>query len=161
LPGPCRSGGLVRRALPRAHQPDPGVAGGDALLGSIAPHFAKLIGAGRRIEDFVERFKPPAPYPRPPAGTTATPQVDWSNLRPVTKMIYKHRSALLHSGTPFPADLCVPPLMINDVPEERPIGVSSTASNTTWPASETPVRLHTFAYLTRGAILNWCGMAVA
>ena len=46
-------------------------AGGDALLASIAPHFVKLIGAGRRVEDFVETFKPPAPHPRPPTGATA------------------------------------------------------------------------------------------
>jgi hypothetical protein len=45
--------------------------------------------------------------------------------------------------------------MIGDVHEERPLGLSSTAGNTTWLASETPIRLHTFAHLTRGAILNW------
>jgi hypothetical protein len=128
---------------------------GEELLTSIAPYFVSLIGATRRFEDFIETFKPDPPYPRPPVGTNTSPRVDWSNLRPVVKTIYQHRSALLHNGTPFPADLCVPPLMIDNVPEEKPLGYSSSVGNVTWSARETPIRLHTFAHLTRGAILNW------
>lgn len=131
-------------------------ADGAELLAAISPHFTRLIGAVRRFEDFVVTFKPEPPYERPTAA-----QVDWHNLRPVVKTIYQHRSRLLHNGTPFPADLCVPPIMIDGVPEEKPIGISSTAGNTTWTAAETPIRLHTFAYLVRGAILRWWAEAVA
>lgn len=129
--------------------------GGDQLLATIAPYFTRLIGASQRFEDFVEEYKPDPPWPRPPNGTNATPQVDWNNLRPIVKTIYRHRSELLHNGTPFPADLCTPPVMIDGIPEERPLGVSSTSGNTTWTIDETPIRLHTFAHLTRGTILKW------
>jgi hypothetical protein len=130
-------------------------ADGSDLLAAISPHFTRLIGAVRRFEDFVLTFKPDPPHDRP---TTA--QVDWSNLRPTMKTIYQHRSRLLHNGTPFPADLCVPPIMIDGVPEEKPIGISSTAGNTTWTAAETPIRLHTFAHIVRGAILQWWNKGV-
>ncbi len=129
--------------------------GGDQLLTAISPHFVRFIGASRRFEDFIEEYKPAPPYPRPPNGKNATPQVDWNDLRPIVKAIYKHRSALLHNGTPFPADLCTPPLMIDEIPEEKPLGLSSTSGNTTWSIEDTPIRLHTFAHLARGTILNW------
>lgn len=141
------------------HFPEPArlirEAGGDQLLAAISPPFARLIGAGPRLADFIESFRPDPPDPRPPTGTNATPQVDWNNLRPIAKTIYGHRSALLHNGTPFPAALRVPPLMIGDVPEEKPLGMGSSSGNTTWPAADTPIHLHTFAHLTRGALLNW------
>jgi hypothetical protein len=149
--------------------------GGDELLTKVAKHFKGLIGASRGFLDFVERYKPEPPDERPPTAVirnlwddsgaltpsspeTVTPvetRVDWDNLRPTLKTIYRHRSALLHSGTPFPADLCLPPNRIDGIPAERPLGRQSSAGTTTWTASDTPIHLHTFAHLTRGALLNW------
>jgi hypothetical protein len=159
--------------------PDPAAllreSGGDELLANVARHFTKLIGAGRRYQDFIEKFKPEPPYERPPVATirdysdesgaikpqspesisTVETRVDWDNLRPTLSKIYAHRSALLHSGTPFPAVLCFPPILIDGVPTERPIGRQSNAGNTAWAAEDTPIHLHTFAYLARGTLLNW------
>lgn len=149
--------------------------GDDELIAKIASHFTKLIGAGRRLEDFIERFKSKPPCERPPVGvvrnlwddsgnimpisaetvSTVETQVDWNNLRPTIKKIYKHRSELLHNGTPFPAALCFPPTPIDGKPTERPIGSESYADNTTWTAEDTPIHLHTFAHLVRGTLLNW------
>lgn len=108
------------------HFPEPAQliqqAGGDDLLAEVAPHFSRLIGASRRVQDFVEAFRPEPPPLRPPNA-----QVEWTNLRKVTRTIYEHRSALLHNGTPFPAALCVPPLLINEIPEEKPVGITSSS----------------------------------
>ena len=41
-------------------------------------------------------------------------------------------------------------------PEERPSYISAGAAGAVWQAKDLPMYLHIFAYMTRGALLNWC-----
>ena len=126
------------------------------ILAAIASYFMPLIGASRRLEEFVIRFRPSPPSLRPPAdGSGRLRQTDWSNLRPVVKAIYKHRSTFLHGGVPIPPALCMPPAMVDGIPEEWPLGTPLDTGGATWSEEELSINLHTFAYLTRGVLLNW------
>ena len=40
-------------------------------------------------------------------------------------------------------------------PEERPSYISAGAAGAVWQAKDLPMYLHIFAYMTRGALLNW------
>ena len=70
--------------------------------------------------------------------------------------VYGYRSKALHSGTPFPDPMCSAPLKDTDsCPEERPSYISASAAGAVWQAKDLPMYLHIFAYIIRGALLNW------
>lgn len=78
-------------------------------------------------------------------------------MKAALRKIYAYRSRALHSGTPFPNPMCRAPLRHRDgeIPEEIPAGLASGALGATWLAEDTPMLLHTFAHIARGALLNW------
>lgn len=131
-------------------------AGGMDLLKGVAKEFKRLLSAGRRVQTFVETFRPSPPSKRP---TDPSDRVNWEDeLIDHVKKVYALRSSLLHSGTPFPAPLLAgigeSELEAGDYFPERPTGVWGSGQSE-WDASELPMHLHVFAYVVRGSLLNW------
>lgn len=130
-------------------------AGGEDLLRRAAEELAPIMGATRKFVQFILKFMPDPPGIRPPSGT----QLDWSP--PVVEralyIIYNYRSRALHGGIPFPYPMCEPPMKYqeSDPPAEIPLGLAMRAMGGTWLHEDTPMLLHTFEYLVRGALLNW------
>jgi hypothetical protein len=145
-----------RESQPRATDLIEALDGGRVQLPAVAAEFARLLGAGRRVRAFVARYRP-EPLPHRPQRTAW--QVDWEQLDAAVKTIYAHRSALLHEG------LALPPAMAGAFVERDDNGVfaeclSSNAvhasGSTAWLPGAAPMHLWVFAYLVRGALLNWC-----
>lgn len=135
-------------------------AGVEDLVPKVARTLKGVIGAESKLVGFVEAFMPPEPETRPTFG-----KVDFGAdaMRASIKRVYKLRSRALHSGIPFPAPMCLPPERYDDGPfQERPLGLATATLGASWKAEDTPMLLHVFAYLTRGALLNWWrGMATS
>jgi hypothetical protein len=95
----------------------------------------------------------------PPRRPVQWAQQSWEprDMKKSLGLIYGHRSNALHGGIPFPAPMCLAPMTIgsNPMPVEVPIGLSSSTKGATWAAKDTPMLLHTFEYIARGALLNW------
>ncbi|MBL3575586.1 hypothetical protein JMK10_00315 [Rhodovulum sulfidophilum] len=128
-------------------------SGAEALVPQIAKMMKGVIGATNKFLTFMEEFAPDAPVDRPSRG-----RIDFSSekLSHALKRIYELRSRALHAGIPFPFPMCRPPGVDEEsVPEERPTGLGCGALGATWNVDDTPMLLHTFAYLTRGALLEW------
>lgn len=127
--------------------------GAGALVPKIAKMMKGVIGATDKFLTFMQTYAPDAPAERPQWG-----RLDFSPelLKPALKRIYELRSRALHGGIPFPFPMCHPPeIPSGTVPEEIPTGLGAAALGATWAIEDTPMLLHTFAYLTRGALLKW------
>jgi hypothetical protein len=122
------------------------------LLDWLAPKVAWLFGATTKFLDFTLTFLPDPPAIRPSSPAF---QVDWARMQDHLNTIYDWRSRDLHEGTPIPAPMCAPPYPFEGVASERPMGISSWYGSGNWVAADTPMLLHTFAYVVRGALLNW------
>ena len=127
--------------------------GGEALLGTVANSMADYMGATRKFIDFVQTFLPQPPAERPAPAF----QHDWdlAAIRESMRVIYGWRSKALHSGIPFPAPMCIPPIRGEGGYEEKPHGLATSAQGGTWVARDTPMNLHTFEYIARGCLKNW------
>ena len=82
---------------------------------------------------------------------------DFTRLKKGVNLIYKYRSRALHSGQPFPAPLLETPWSGDMAhPTEVPMGLwTQVGSHNTWMAKDLPLLFHTFAALTRRALLAW------
>jgi hypothetical protein len=128
-------------------------AGGDALVGQVAPHLAHLVKSTYRFMEFMVAFDPGPPANRPSFEWARVP---WHELRRRLGLIYGYRSACLHEGVPFPGPLCVPPVGIGEELLELPPGLWSAAGSTQWSARDLPMYLWVFEHVVRGALLRWC-----
>jgi hypothetical protein len=128
-------------------------AGGEPLLLAVANVMADYMGATRKFLDFVQAYLPQPPSERP----APVFQHDWAPaaIRDSMKVIYDWRSKALHSGIPFPAPMCLPPIKVEGGFEEKPQGLASSSQGGTWLAKDTPMTLHTFEYIVRGCLLTW------
>ncbi len=81
--------------------------------------------------------------------------MNWGNLRGAVPRIYDWRSAALHGGTPIPAPMCYPPIAHDGAISERPFGDAAGTSTAMWDNDETPMLLHVFEHIARGALLRW------
>lgn len=124
------------------------------VLGTTATALRDMTRATAKFVGFTARFAPEPPAKRPQWG-----RFDYrpANMKAALRKIYAYRSRALHSGTPFPNPMCRAPFGHGDgeVPEEVPAGLASGALGATWLADDTPMLLHTFAHIARGALLNW------
>jgi hypothetical protein len=123
------------------------------LVPKIAHTLRGVIGATPKFVGFMETFMPPEPTVRPQFG-----RLDFAPeaLRDAMKRVYGLRSRALHAGIPFPSPMCRPPdRSENGVAEETPTGLAAATLGASWKTVDTPMLLHSFAYLTRGALLNW------
>jgi hypothetical protein len=130
--------------------------GGEEIACRVAEKFAGTIGATKKFVDFLLNFLPDPPDSRPASWT----QVDWTrdNLEGGFRKIYSHRSNALHNGIPFPAPMCAPPARYESswaAVCERPGMLAASQGGGTWLASDLPMHLHIFEYITRKAINSW------
>jgi len=129
-------------------------AGDDSLVEDIAGLFAGTLGATKKFLSFLLEFIPPAPTKRPPEA-----QVSWSpdEMKGFLKVIYGHRSKALHDGVPFPPVMCQRPHQAQgwEVPAEAPVEGTYRNAYGVWKRENTPMFLHTFEYIVRGALLKW------
>ena len=126
------------------------------LADRVAKEFAESLGMTKKFVDFLLVHLPAPPGKRPPEWV----QVDWSkdNLGRVLRQIYRYRSKALHDGMRFPAPMCAPPPYVDEKKEavaERPLGLAMSSYGGTWLASDTPMFLHAFEYITRHALNAW------
>jgi hypothetical protein len=133
-------------------------AGGQQHAENVGAMLADLVRSTDRFSRFMDEFAPAPPARRPEEQL----QIDWSELPELLRVIYGFRSRALHSGLPFPAPMCEPPITWgSDVPVEKPPwlssqhGVSVEQGASAWAAEDIPMYLHTFEYLARGALLTW------
>ncbi|WP_169041627.1 MULTISPECIES: hypothetical protein [Sphingomonadaceae] len=125
----------------------------DNLIPKMARAFKGVIGATSKFVGFLEAFSPGEPEKRPTFG-----KLDYSQqaMAAAFNRIYALRSRALHAGVPFPYPMCIPPERYDDGPyAEVPGGLAVSARGATWSRNDTPMLLHTFAYLARGALLTW------
>ncbi len=130
--------------------------GGDALLDEVARVVAQGMRAGYKFRQFLSKFAPPAPDPRP-AEWAATVWTG-SKLNSILITIYNHRSKALHESLPFPIPMCDPPQVFGEGETrwltEKPAGTTGVMGGI-WAATDLPMLLWGFQYLVRGALLNW------
>jgi hypothetical protein len=128
---------------------------GEGLVARVAKEFAPITRAKQKFVRFVLEFLPDPPSNRPPPET----QFEWSRaaMKDALSRIYEYRSKALHEGTPFPYPMCEHPLRYSasDLPAEIPLGLAARYLGGTWLREDTPMLLHTFEYIVRGALLNW------
>jgi hypothetical protein len=126
--------------------------GGQQHAENVGAKLADMVRSADRFARFMEEFGPGPPARRPEEHL----QIDWSEIHGRLKTIYEFRSRALHSGTPFPAPMCEPPMTWGtDVQVEKPPWISSQQGASVWAAADIPMYLHTFEYLARGALLAW------
>ena len=131
-------------------------ASGSELVEKVADLISHTLGATKKFMDFTTRFLPDEPKDRP---KTELRRVKWEKaaLRKILRKVYEYRSRSLHGGIPFPA-----PMLDTDFygaepcPPERPLAAGAYHSRGgTWLSDDTPINLHCFHYIVRGALLNW------
>lgn len=124
------------------------------LLDDLARPLSRLVKATSKFVSFLLAFLPSPPEIRPPDHFRVSFEAE--QLRKALGTIYAHRSEALHDGTPFPISMC-DGILYHDkgVSEEKPSGLASASASGVWLAEDCPMHLHIFAYIVRGAILNW------
>lgn len=127
----------------------------EETLDAVAAFLAPYVGSAQKFADFVVSNCPKPPEDRPPEAG----QVSWqpAELRRVMKKVYHYRSKALHEGKPFPSPMCGPPMAFAGWKHgaEKPIGEAMGGLGSVWLATDTPILLNTFEYITRQALLNW------
>ena len=109
-------------------------------------------GATKRFVDFVSAYAPSPPAERPSIGA-----LKWTDMKRHADLIYHWRSRALHDGLPFPPTMSEIPRAYADdgIPAETPLGLGVSSGTSSWRREVTPMLLHTFAYIVRGALIRW------
>jgi hypothetical protein len=124
----------------------------DAVKGEVAKLLAPQMKATRTFIDFMQACVPAPPEVRPEDYD----QVEWASMGKHARVIYGHRSDALHSGKPFPMPMLERPRRTGSgAMEEKPPGLNAGGLGGVWDATESPMLLSTFEYITRGALLHW------
>lgn len=129
---------------------DPGV------FRRVAKEVSSILRSTKRFIDFALRYLPDPPEARP-EGTSLQVAWDSGSMGKILTKVYKYRSRFLHTALPFPAPMLgsfqvpgvVPP------PEVPMVGLGSYSHGGTWTRKDTPITLHCFHYIVRGALINW------
>jgi hypothetical protein len=131
---------LTRDATPEVHR-------------FVAKDLVGIFKATEKFIDFTMAHLPDPPATRPPEGF----RLDWARMAENLELVYAWRSRDLHGGTPIPVPMCEPPHQLNGhpAPIEVPLGLATWTGSATWTNADIPMLLHTFAYITRGTLLNW------
>ncbi len=95
----------------------------DVRLG-VAKHLAGQVKATMAFKDFVVKYAPEPPEPRP--GNDA---LGWEAMRDHAGVIYRHRSKALHDGKPFPLPMFGPPFVQpSGAVQEVPMSMNTAAA---------------------------------
>ena len=127
--------------------------GGEEHVKNVAELIVPYMGATKKFIDFLLEFLPSPPVNRPRESFQHSWEV--GEIKKSLKKIYEYRSATLHGGNTFPAPMCFPPEIINNIPSEVPMGLATMAKGGIWKIEDTPILLHTFEYIVRRALINW------
>ena len=113
----------------------------------------KRWGPTGRFKGFLQAFCPGPPESRPKQCY----QHDWDRktLEVSFTKVYEWRSAFVHEGILFPKPMCMPPHFEDARYSEIPTGLATSAQGGGWRAADTPLMLHLFEHMVRGAILEW------
>lgn len=124
---------------------------GDEYAQRVSDLLADLVGSTRRFVAFLLDNAPAAPLPRPSHSG-----VDWTNLKPALAKAYSWRSLALHTGTPIPWGMSMPPMKTDTggMTETAP-GIGTIEDGIELPLSELPMLLSTFEYIARNALVRW------
>jgi len=131
------------------------------LIDPVADILGKYTRATKKFIDFLLAFSPEPPSERPTKFLQFS--FNHKDLKVAASLIYGHRSENLHSGTAFPLPMCTPPQLWSSegrqdaAYQEVPIGLAMSSRGATWCRDQTPMLLHVFEYLARGALLRWWG----
>ena len=133
--------------------------GGEAHVKTVANLIVPYMGATKKFVDFLMNFHPQPPVNR----STKYLRYSWDEIeiKKTLKIIYNYRSSALHGGSKFPAPMCYPPMIFDGMPGEVPGGLATMANGGVWINDDTPILLHTFEHMVRGALLNWWDSLVA
>lgn len=110
-------------------------------------------GPTGRFREFLLAFCPEPPNERP--KECYQHKWDRATLKASFSKVYDWRSDFVHEGVLFPKPMCVPPHREDGLFSEIPIGLAMSAQGGKWQIADTPLLLHLFEYIVRGAILNW------
>jgi hypothetical protein len=126
--------------------------GGQELVKIVAEYIVEYMGATKKFIDFVLAFLPSPPKNRPKFG-----RHPWSKtkIKKTLEKIYGYRSDALHGSRAFPAPMCMSPMISDGYPIEVPTGFSTSTLGGVWVKEDSPLLLHTFEYIVRGALLKW------
>lgn len=124
----------------------------------VARLLARYTGATRKFAQFLRQFAPPEPSTRPPLVWRQF-LYSQENIEAAARIIYRHRSNYLHAGIAIPLPMCMAPTIMfpkeGDSYNEVPFGLAMQSRGAQWTISATPMLLHMFEHLARGAILGW------
>jgi hypothetical protein len=125
------------------------------LACAVATEMVQTLGVTAKFRNFLMKFIPNPPTDRPEDWA----RFDWTegNLKKALGTIYKHRCLALHEGKPFPWPMCEYPRRIGEPPRYQDIPLDPTrhARGASWLKKDTPMMLHLFEHIVRGALLNW------
>ena len=127
--------------------------GGENHVREVAKLIVQYMGATQKFIDFILEFLPTEPNIRPD-----TPfQLSWNknDIKKTLIKVYDYRSKVLHGGQTFPAPMCMNPMVFGHIPSEIPDGLATATKGGVWTLKDTPILLHTFEYIVRGALLKW------
>lgn len=125
----------------------------EGLAERVANEIVDSLGATNKFIKFVMAYLPEPPKKRPLGWA----QISWSktSMKAALGRIYGYRSNALHGGIPFPAPMCDGEIDSEGSMAEKPIGHASSSLGGVWLSEDTPMLLHMFEYITRGALINW------
>jgi hypothetical protein len=126
--------------------------GGQDLVDAVAPHLAYLTRSLTKFRKFVLDRSPDPRQPRPTIGA-----MSWnpSDMKDALGTIYNRRSKRLHEAIPFPAPMCMAPLVDSSgVHAETPMAPTAYAGSM-WTLKDAPMLLHTFEYIVGEALRAW------
>lgn len=119
---------------------------------TVAPMIAPTLKATSKFIGFCLRYLPTEPSSRPD-DLNARITWDSDNIKKYLSKIYGYRSNYLHTGQRFPSLMSRPPIKHEEKPS---VAREKDWLNREWKEKDVPINLHTFNYLTRHILLNWC-----
>lgn len=133
--------------------------GGEGHVKTVANMIVPYMGATKKFVGFLMNFLPHTPLNQ--SKKHFRHSWDEIEIEKTLKIIYKYRSGALHGGSKFPAPMCYPPIIFDGMPSEVPVGLATMANGGVWTIDDTPILLHTFEHIVRGALLKWWVSLVA
>lgn len=148
-----RASCLYQKALLQCDQePDLAWVWCVSAIETLAEDPGRVDKVSIKFLEFLRQHLPEPPRVRPPYL-----QVDWNNLEASFAQVYAYRSQFLHAGLPFPAPMNHRPEDVsggNRMYAELPHGGVGFGS-TSFEAGASPMHLHVFMYIVRGAMIKW------
>lgn len=122
------------------------------VVHKVAPIVAPTLKATSKFIGFCLRHLPAEPCSRP---DDIDARVIWSleNIKKILSTVYGHRSNYLHTGQRFPSLMSKAPIKFEEKPN---VEKEKDWLSREWKERDVPINLHTFNYLTRHILLNWC-----